>query len=274
MLEHYALNDLYPPHQDIYLDISKNNDASVEHSHDFYELIAVINGTGTHTINGVTFRVMPGDIFLINYGDKHFFTPDKDDDSFRWLNCIWTPAFITVTDPILLKTKKYNDKFTLSISNNLIEMLNEYNLKQSQHVEIIKYQLYALLLKLKRLAGEDNTISYSERHRKSLIKMAINYINEHYKEQINLNDIANHLTISQVYLCKLFKEEMKMGAIQYLRKVRVDKAILVLMTTEKTIQEISEEVGFSDVKSFFSAFKAQMGVTPALYKLHHKQVKK
>lgn len=266
---YYDLQQLTGGREPVYLNISVDNDGEMEHNHDFYELMAVLSGSGNHWINGTVYQVLPGDVFLLNFGDRHYLNPSSKTE-FRWIVLAWGPSWLTVEDPILLNNKKFNDRASRHITNMLLDSLYEYNMKQDGYLDVIRYQLMAMLKKLKRLPDYPAD-TYTDRHRKNLIKRAIGYIQENYAEQISLQDIAELLDISQVYLCKLFSEEVGMGAIQYLRKVRVDRAASLLRTTEKKVSRIAAEVGFRDAKSFFSAFKAQMGVTPATYRSHNRQ---
>jgi AraC-like DNA-binding protein/mannose-6-phosphate isomerase-like protein (cupin superfamily) len=267
---YYDMEQLTQNKEPVFLNISVDDEGEMEHNHGFYELMAILSGSGTHWINGNVYQVLPGDVFLLNFGDRHYLIPSDQKTEFRWITLAWIPSWLTIEDPLLLENKKYNDRATMHITNLLMDSLYEYNLKQQDYIDVIRYQLMAVLKKLKRLP-EQREIAYTDRHRKNLIKRATGYIHENYAQQINLKDIADLLDISQVYLCKLFSEEIGMGAIQYLRKVRVDRAALLLRTTEKKVSMIATEVGFRDVKSFFSVFKTQMGVTPAAYRKHHQQ---
>ena len=267
---YYDMEQLTQNKEPVFLNISVDDEGEMEHNHGFYELMAILSGSGTHWINGTVYQVLPGDVFLLNFGDRHYLNPSDHKTEFRWINLAWVPSWLTIDDPVLLNNKKYNDRATMHITNLLMDSLYEYNLKQQDYIDVIRYQLMAVLKKLKRLP-EQRDVAYTDRHRKNLIKRATGYIHENYAQQITLKDIADLLDISQVYLCKLFSEEIGMGAIQYLRKVRVDRAALLLRTTEKKVSMIATEVGFRDVKSFFSVFKTQMGVTPAAYRKHHHQ---
>lgn len=267
---YYDMEQLTQNKEPVFLNISVDDEGEMEHNHGFYELMAILSGSGTHWINGTVYQVLPGDVFLLNFGDRHYLNPSDHKTEFRWITLAWVPSWLTIDDPVLLNNKKYNDRATMHITNLLMDSLYEYNLKQQDYIDVIRYQLMAVLKKLKRLP-EQRDVAYTDRHRKNLIKRATGYIHENYAQQITLKDIADLLDISQVYLCKLFSEEIGMGAIQYLRKVRVDRAALLLRTTEKKVSMIATEVGFRDVKSFFSVFKTQMGVTPAAYRKHHHQ---
>ena len=262
---HYDRYDFIDKKEQIFLDISHQNDATLQHSHDFYEVVAITHGRGTHSINDKTYQVMPGDIFLMHPGDYHMMIPADKNTTFKWLSCIWLPEFYHLNDPILLNTKKYNDEYTLDITNMFLDMMREFNLKQQDYLEIIHHQLIALLKKLKRIASnaKDN---YADRYKNALVKKAVDFINTNYQQNLDLQNIADQLQISQVYLCKLFKNQMEISTIQYLRKVRVDNAIKLLMTTDMTVNQISAQVGFSDVKNFIFAFKKAAQTTPLKFR--------
>ena len=265
--EHYNKYEFITKNESVFLNFSESRDGDIPHNHDFYELVAIISGSGTHTINDITYKVMPGDIFLLNYNDYHSLTPINAEHTFKWLSCLWLSDFYQINDRVLLKTKKYQDEYTLDITNILLDMMREYNLKRTNYLDIIKLQLITLMKKLSRI-GENEDYQYADKYKHNVVKNAVQFINTNYKNKMSLQDVADHVAISQVYLCKLFKERVDMGVIQYLRKVRINKAIELLLTTDCTINVLSESVGFTDVKSFYMAFRAQTGVSPASYKKH------
>ncbi len=269
---YYDMYRMTKNQEPVFLNVSVNDEGEMEHSHEFFELLAILSGSGTHWINGKTYQVMPGDIFLLNIGDRHYFNPLSQETEFRWINIGWLPDFYQLEDAALLKNKKYTDRVSMNITNLLMDCLYEYNLKQEEYLDIIRFQLMAILKKLKRLTAQEE-ISYNEKHRRNLIKRATAFIGDHYREPLTLRDIAERLGISQVYLCKLFSDEIGMGAIQYLRKTRIDKACSLLLSTNMRVNDISISVGFADSKSFFSAFKSQMGITPTQYKKHYEKRK-
>ncbi len=262
---YYDMYHMTRNQEPVFLNVSINDEGEMEHSHEFFELLAILSGSGTHCINGKAYQVMPGDIFLLNIGDRHCFNPLRQDTEFRWINIGWLPSFYQLENPVLLKNKKYADRVSMNIANILMDCLYEYNLKQEDYLDIIHFQLMVILKKIKRMVSQEET-DYNKKHRRNLINRATSFIHDHYREPLTLRDIADWLGISQVYLCKLFSEELGMGTIQFLRKTRIEQACLLLLSTNMRINDISDAVGFADSKSFFSAFKSQMGITPTQYK--------
>lgn len=266
--EHYNRFDFIKDEEKVYTHISKGNDGLIPHSHDFSEIVMVTSGHGTHIINGATYHVMPGDIFLLLPTDIHSFVPLDEDNKFNWLSCIWIEDFFEIDDDLLIKTKKFSDEYTYDIYNQLLDIHNEFYSKKEGYLKVIKYLMQVIVLKLYRLA-RNHEIDYGTRHKNKLVKEAVNYINENYTKNIELNDVANHLMISQVYLCKLFKIQMQTGVMQYLRMLRINKAMQLITSTDLNIDVISTMVGFSDIKSLYSLFKKRTGVSPGEFRKHY-----
>ncbi|MCD7036000.1 response regulator [Metabacillus sp. GX 13764] len=101
------------------------------------------------------------------------------------------------------------------------------------------------------------------------IKKVAAYIKEHYAEPLTLTDIAKQFHFHPSYLSSSFSSHMQEGMIEYLNKVRIEKAAELLIEDEKTISEISEAVGFSDHSYFCKVFKKVKGLPPSKYKRQH-----
>ena len=99
-----------------------------------------------------------------------------------------------------------------------------------------------------------------------LLSKAVSYISTNYMHKISLEDVAEHIYLSPSYLCKIFKEEMKMNFSNYLNKVRVEKGKILLLSEQLTITEIAILVGFCDQSYFNKVFKKITGLTPKKFR--------
>lgn len=100
----------------------------------------------------------------------------------------------------------------------------------------------------------------------SQIEAAVTYINENYKNNISLDDVSRVINISPYYFSKLFKEEVGEGFVEYLTRIRVEKAKDLLINTDMPMKEICLEIGYPDPNYFSRIFKKSFGVTPTEYK--------
>lgn len=102
-----------------------------------------------------------------------------------------------------------------------------------------------------------------------IILSAIQYIDAHYMENINLSDVASRIFISKNYLCDLFKKEMNITFIDYVANLRIEKAKYLLSHTDMKMYEISEAVGYNDYAYFSQIFKRHTGATLSNYRKQH-----
>lgn len=100
-----------------------------------------------------------------------------------------------------------------------------------------------------------------------IIKNIKDYISEHIDEDITLNSLAEQFFMNPYYLSTLFKKKTGQAYSKYLTDVRIDKAKELLMFTDYKINEISEKVGYCDVKYFQKLFTKSTGCSPSKYKL-------
>lgn len=94
------------------------------------------------------------------------------------------------------------------------------------------------------------------------------YIDNHYKEDISLQDVAGAMNYSDAYFCKMFKQCFGKGFIVYLSEYRVEKAKELLADVAINIKDISSEVGYRDSNYFAKVFKRVTGDTPTDYRMH------
>ncbi|MGD9569237.1 MAG: AraC family transcriptional regulator [Sedimentibacter sp.] len=90
----------------------------------------------------------------------------------------------------------------------------------------------------------------------------VKYMQEHINEKIMLDDITSFIHISRNYFSHFWKNISNFGFVERVNFEKVVKSELSLLTTDKNIASISEELGFSDVKYYYSHFKKWYGCTP------------
>lgn len=112
---------------------------------------------------------------------------------------------------------------------------------------------YILLKEMVRLSG------------KQLIKGIENYIDSHLSEEISIEMLCSDFNISRTKLYEIMKQYTGGGIAKHIKKKRLEKAKLLLKTTDLKISDISSAVGFSDYNYFLRVFKKAFGVSPKKY---------
>lgn len=103
-------------------------------------------------------------------------------------------------------------------------------------------------------------------HEQVIVKAIKNYIEKHYFENISLENAAQYVNISVYYLCHIFKEITGMSFLQYLINYRLEKARMLIATTDFQLYKIAEMVGYSDSRHFMKHFKRHFGILPSKIK--------
>lgn len=98
-----------------------------------------------------------------------------------------------------------------------------------------------------------------------IVQRGKQFIEENLGNELTLNSAAEYAGVSAVYFSKIFKEEEKKNFIDYVTERRMEIACELLETNMKT-EEISERIGYHDVKHFYKVFKRYMGVSPGQYR--------
>lgn len=95
------------------------------------------------------------------------------------------------------------------------------------------------------------------------------YIDRNYKKDISAKDVAGILGYSDVYFSKVFKQLFDDNFINYLTKIRIDRAKLLLKDVSFNIKEVGKSVGYADSNYFTKVFKRSIGMSPSEYRSKH-----
>jgi AraC family transcriptional regulator len=98
------------------------------------------------------------------------------------------------------------------------------------------------------------------------INTAVDFINSHLHEQINLYDLANAVHISGFHFHRIFKAVLGESPGEYIQRLRMEKAAFKLHTSRATIYDIAEQTGYQSHHAFTKAFKKYYGMSPSDYR--------
>ena len=119
------------------------------------------------------------------------------------------------------------------------------------------------IVNIKESSLENSANENLQESQKSAIKK---YIKENYKRDISAGDVAGILGYSDVYFSKIFKQLFDDTFINYLTKVRIDKAKVLLKDVGFNIKEVGASVGYTDSNYFTKVFKRAVGMSPSEYR--------
>ena len=116
------------------------------------------------------------------------------------------------------------------------------------------------------LTSMGEAVKRKQEEGKRPIREAKNYIRLHYKDALTLEKVSGVVDLNASYLSALFKKETGKTFLEYLTKVRMDKAKEMLKETNETISAICQEVGYSDTNYFVKCFQKYTGLKPNQYR--------
>lgn len=135
-----------------------------------------------------------------------------------------------------------------------------------EHIrECYTYESYSIFLE-QLLQRTCKLIKEKKSETDHITGSVIQYIEDHYQEDISLDLLADHLSLSRGYLSTYFKEKTGTNFVDYVISYRINKAKEILLNTDLKVQEVSQLVGYSNVSTFIRVFKKLTGLTPGDFK--------
>ncbi|AZK48401.1 AraC family transcriptional regulator [Paenibacillus lentus] len=135
---------------------------------------------------------------------------------------------------------------------------------QSQGQAMVRLLFAQLLIALGRLRQEHSTSGQLEYDH--YVKQCLNYLHENYDQDIRVQDVAKIVNLHPGYLQRIFKNHTGETLMQYLTRLRMDKASMLLLHTDIPVADIADYVGIGSRQYFHALFKKHTGFTPVMYR--------
>jgi len=113
---------------------------------------------------------------------------------------------------------------------------------------------------------ENRNITQLDTARRKLLVTAEAYLRNHFTEELTIEKVADYLSIDRRYLYKLFRKYSGISPKQYLSNIRISRATELLLTSDLSVTQIAEAVGYKDSLQFSTFFKKQTGLSPKKYR--------
>lgn len=173
-------------------------------------------------------------------------------------------------DKIIIMLSAYDDfdlvrkAFTLGVDEYILKPFNPQKLKNIINNNIVNLKINNN--KIEKYINNTYKVDKDVNKVNNPIEIAVDYIDENFRENINLNMIASICNLSPCYFSKLFKKKMGINYNTYINNKKIDYAKKILETTDTPILNLSMDLGFEDCGYFIRVFKKLEGVTPKKYR--------
>lgn len=257
------------------------------HSHRHLELAYIESGTMEHQINGQTQILHPGNFYIVDHGISHSYKRISE-ERLKVRNFMFYPEFL---DRSLKSSSRFRDVMRSYLLRFCYQTLrtdptgipfedsdgrictllntieNEFNTKGYGYVEYIRCVLVEVLILTARMIGQQPFPQAKSR----VVEELKTYAEEHYQEPVKLQDAADALGYCVPYLSQKFSGEMGVGFTDYLHQLRIQHGCRLLESTDLTVAQIAEKVGYDGAKYFTQIFKKKLATTPGKFRCVYKK---
>lgn len=246
------------------------------HWHDSIEILYVLEGNLTITIESDQYELIENDIEIVNIDETHAITSNSAanrvlifhvDPLFfeKYYSDIKNMFFFTNTTDDMAQENNTYDILRTFLARITCEMVQKQDGYDEELESILVDLLYYLINNFHYLIYENEELKENEEKLERYHRIS-KYIFNNYNDNITLQDIARREFLSTDYLSHEIKDATGYSFTDLLNSNRVEEALKLLLDTDKTISEISEEVGFSHTRYFNKHFKLHYKYTPFQYR--------
>lgn len=261
---------------DAHRDVSYGTDRLNLHSHDFYEILYCRSNSGIQYLVGTErYRLQRGDIVLLPPGIGHRPLLYEDiaepyDREVLWLGT----EFVRSMVPFFLEGEPVwrRRPCVLRTAGTGWEGLGEYFRLGTEEARQQAYGWQAALcgntirlLALLERALRDCGDGMPGAEKPELLDEVVAYIEQHLAEKITLSDAAKRFWVSESTICQTFRQKMDVSFHHFITQRRLIAAKCMILEG-RTLETVSESVGFADYSSFYRAFRQEYGISPRQYR--------
>ncbi len=283
----YLLDGIQFPIHCIQLDVEKRSTKRISpHYHEYIEILYSLETDCDVYINGKIHNFKTGDLLIINSGESHDLLFDRSSGHYIVIKVL--PEILYSSDqsvfemkytmPFLIQNSVNKRHFTKeelgdnSVQEAVTRIMEEwrekdYGFELSIRSDILKVFLWVLRYWHKHDLEAVAQFDYSDEIL-YIIQRSLEYISKNYAT-LTESEVAEHCNLSYSYFSRIFKKVMHQSFSEYLKHYRITKAEQLLSSTDKSVGEISEAVGFSTPSYFIHQFKAKKNISPKQYKMKY-----
>ena len=258
--------------------ITSPKEARNLHSHNYFQIYYIISGKVTHYLENSTAELTPGDIMILPPNQPHYIETPAGEVDFFMLS--FMPGYFQnvkeanklILDFLLyLQTEsaeKIEPKVSLSYEDTIFtktlfnRIIAEFSGSKTGKAELIKEIVSVLLSLFARVYFEENAGALVAKENRQFVMHSIEYIKNHFDEEITLSEIAHRSAMSKTCFCTIFNSIVGMPFKEYLNRYRIERAAELIALGEKA-SVAGNCCGYGDFSTFYRNFKKYMGMSPS-----------
>ena len=228
------------------------------HSHNSYELVYYVRGSGKTIIDGCSYKYSEGSFSITLPNNLHNETHEEKTEVL-YINFECSNLPIEITNGI------YYDAYSKPIYRLLESMKKEVNQKKLLHDYKLELLVQEVLIEYCRISVHKMVSKY-ENNKTQWLDSVVNFISENYCNEINVEILAKISGYSLHRFRHLFKERTGISPAMFILNQKIKHSKEMLILTNFSITEIANNCGFSNSSQFSISFKRHFGITPSAYR--------
>lgn len=234
------------------------------HWHRNIEFNLVTKGRICMIVDGCEQEMYPGNWCVVNSSELHSNHWIDIEDHFEGIAVQISKSFM---DHWMGQNVRFgypaDPEAAKEIENALITFGAYYSAKTTNNLEKMEY-VFRFLILLQKYCVEGKAANGKSQKSVNNVKSIIHYIDEHYREPLNLADISGEFHYTPAHFSRMFKEHMGYNFHDYIRNVRLMHCVEEMKADpEIRLLDCAVDNGFPNVKSFIQTFKKSFGCTPS-----------
>ena len=239
---------------------------STMHAHRHAEMFFIMSGSGTFQLQRHSFPVSGRSLVIINPGVMHC-EQSNQGSPMEYIVLGVENLEMAANEQGYVLTTFHRDWDAISVSLRL--MLQEARSGQDGYSQVCQRMLEIILLRILRRRGlslASEAVGMDDNRECGLVRR---YIDEHFKESITLDQLAELAHINKYYLVHAFRKAYGTSPINYLISRRIQESRFLLTNSNHSLSQIARILGFSSLSYFSQSFHRTEGVSPMEYRKLH-----
>ena len=239
---------------------------STMHAHRHAEMFFIMSGSGTFQLQRHSFPVSGRSLVIINPGVMHC-EQSNQGSPLEYIVLGVENLEMAANEKGYVLTTFNRDWDTVSVSLRL--MLQEARSGQDGYSQVCQRMLEIILLRILRCRGlslASEAVGMDDNRECGMVRR---YIDEHFKESITLDQLAELAHINKYYLVHAFRKTYGTSPINYLISRRIQESRFLLTNSNHSLSQIARILGFSSLSYFSQSFHRAEGVSPMEYRKLH-----
>ena len=230
-------------------------------------LLYTVSGEGYLTINGQQHTLFPGQAFMIEKPGPYAYWKSPFADHWEIKYICLNSASLTVWNDVI---RQHGRIFSLAADGPVIQLWGQIYRAVCQDRFSDFFAASAKAYALQMLLHQELRERAPNDVNDNLIQLCVNIMQTRFRNALTLQQLADMCAVSPSLLSKRFKQYTGLSPMRYLMKLRIQKAVALLLNSTLKISEIAAETGFFDPNYFARIFKQTMGQPPQQYRLQER----